>query len=69
MIKITLWTDTHRDEIVVNTDSEAVEIRNKIRSQMSNGNTVLFGDNLVNPKYIRLVEFKRVQGGNNDSEV
>lgn len=58
MIKITLWTDTHRAEIVVNTDSEAVEIRNKIRSQMNNGHTVLFGNTLVNPKHIRLVEFE-----------
>ncbi|RLY02207.1 hypothetical protein EAF07_08130 [Streptococcus hillyeri] len=69
MVKITLWTDTHRVEIVVNTDSEALELQRKIRSQMSNGHTVLFGDNLVNPKYIRLVGFERVQEVNNDSKI
>lgn len=66
MIKITLWTDMHRDEFVVNTDSEAVEIRNTIRSQMNNGHTVLLGDDLVNPKYIRLVKFERIQEEEND---
>lgn len=60
MIIVKVWTDIMTDEIKVDSVNEAIELRTKIRSQMNNGNAILFGDNLINPKHIRVVSFKSI---------
>ena len=39
MIKITVYTDKHKLESIINSNEEALKLRTKIQSQMNNGHT------------------------------
>ena len=60
MIKVTIWTDNLTNELTLDDLDKALKLRTKIQSQMNNGHTILFGNNLINPKYVRAVSFERI---------
>lgn len=60
MVEITIFTDIISSKLVVSFD-EALKLRTKMISQMNNGHTVIFGDDLLNPQYIRAISFKSVK--------
>lgn len=61
LIKITVYT-TNKTITVIRTKEEAVKLRTKIQSQMNNGHTVVIGANMVNPKYIEIINFEEING-------
>lgn len=60
MIKITIRTDIVEISAVFSKD-KADELRTKILSQINNGHAVAFQSMLLNPRYIRFVEFEEVE--------
>ncbi|MGV3007004.1 hypothetical protein [Streptococcus pluranimalium] len=61
MIKITVYTDKHKLESIINSNEEALKLRTKIQSQMNNGHTVVVGNELLNPKYIQIISFEEIE--------
>lgn len=70
MVEITIFTDIVSSKLTTSFE-EASNLRTKIISQMNNGHTVIFGDDLLNPQYIRAISFKSVKNEEvaDDSEV
>ncbi|MGQ9412191.1 hypothetical protein [Streptococcus pluranimalium] len=61
MIKKTVYTDQYKIESIYNSSEEVLKLRTKIQSQMNNGHAVAIGNELLNPKYIRMISFEEIE--------
>lgn len=63
MIKVNVKCDGFKVQVLYQDDTKLETIRDKILSQMNNGNTVILGEDrsiLLNPKVIKSVQFTRI---------
>ncbi|MGQ7659104.1 hypothetical protein ACTGWK_00915 [Streptococcus suis] len=58
MCKITVCTDYSKTVYTVKSDDEAIKIREKVISQLSNGHAVIIGNAVINPVHIRVINFQ-----------
>lgn len=63
MIKVNVKCDGFKAQVFYQDDVKLENIRDKIISQMNNGHTVILGEDrdiLLNPKFIKSVQFIKV---------